>query len=133
EKISQLLKVCENYSITKNNNFRIFNYENIVRIMLKLKSTYSNLEYGEYKIKIINYGILKIKVHKNQVEVKKVEEKIYKAKEIFNNSENEIYKVKEYFNSSEEETYKHKEDLKSSGEEIYKDKEALNISKEFLI
>ena len=119
EKISQFLKICENYSITKNNNFRIFNYEKIVRIMLKLKATYSNLEDWEYNIKIINYGILKIKVHKNQVEVKKVEEKTYKAKE--------------YFHSSGEETYKHKEDLKSSGEEIYKDKEALNISKEFLI
>ncbi|MFH5937810.1 hypothetical protein ACHM2F_09920, partial [Clostridium perfringens] len=54
------------------NCFRIFNYEKIVRTMLKLKSTYSNLEDGEYNIKIINYGILKIKVHKNQVEVKKV-------------------------------------------------------------
>lgn len=97
--------------------------------MLKLKSTYSNLEDGEYNIKIINYGILKIKVHKNQVEVKKVEEKTYKDKGIFNNSD----KVKEYFNSSGEETYEHKETLKSSGEEIYKDKEALNISKEFLI
>ena len=37
EKISQLLKICENYSITKNNNFRIFNYEKIVRIMSKAK------------------------------------------------------------------------------------------------
>ncbi|MDM0833962.1 GNAT family N-acetyltransferase [Clostridium perfringens] len=116
EKISQLLKICENYSITKNNNFRIFNYEKIVRIMLKLKATYSNLEDGEYNIKIINYGILKIKVHKNNVEVKKVEEKTYKARE--------------YFHSSGEETYKDKEALKSSGEEIYKDKKALNISEE---
>lgn len=116
EKISQLLKICENYSITKNNNFRIFNYEKIVRIMLKLKATYSNLEDGEYNIKIINYGILKIKVHKNKVEVKKVEEKTYKARE--------------YFHSSGEETYKDKEALKSSGEEIYKDKKALNISEE---
>ncbi|MGG7207699.1 GNAT family N-acetyltransferase [Clostridium perfringens] len=130
EKISQLLKICENYSITKNNNFRIFNYEKIVRIMLKLKATYSNLEDGEYNIKIINYGILKIKVHKNQVEVKKVEEKTYKAKGIFNNSEDEIYEEKEYFHSSGEETYKHKETLKSSGEEIYKDKEVLNTSEE---
>ncbi|EIF6288098.1 GNAT family N-acetyltransferase [Clostridium perfringens] len=116
EKISQFLKICENYSITKNNNFRIFNYEKIVRIMLKLKATYSNLEDGEYNIKIINYGILKIKVHKNNVEVKKVEEKTYKARE--------------YFHSSGEETYKDKEALKSSGEEIYKDKKALNISEE---
>ena len=98
--------------------------------MLKLKATYSNLEDGEYNIKIINYGVLKIKVHKNQVEVKKVEEKNYKAKGIFNNSKDKIYKEKEYFHSSVEETYKHKEALKSSGEEIYKDKEALNSSKE---
>ena len=90
EKISEFLKICENYSITKNNNFRIFNYEKIVRIMLKLKATYSNLEDGEYNIKIINYGILKIKVHKNNVEVKKVEEKTYKDKGIFNNSEDEV-------------------------------------------
>ncbi|MFR7935748.1 MAG: GNAT family N-acetyltransferase [Clostridium perfringens] len=116
EKISQLLKICENYSITKNNNFRIFNYEKIVRIMLKLKVTYSNLEDGEYNIKIINYGILKIKVHKNNVEVKKVEEKTYKAKGNFNNSEDVIYEEKEYFHSS--------------GEEIYKDKEAFNSSEE---
>ncbi|WP_415291891.1 GNAT family N-acetyltransferase [Clostridium perfringens] len=116
EKISQFLKICENYSITKNNNFRIFNYEKIVRIMLKLKATYSNLEDGEYNIKIINYGILKIKVHKNNVEVKKVEEKTYKARE--------------YFHSSGEETYKDKEALKSSGEEIYKDKKVLNSSEE---
>ena len=119
EKISQLLKICENYSITKNNNFRIFNYEKIVRIMLKLKSTYSNLEDGEYNIKIINYGILKIKVHKNNVEVKKVEEKTYKAKGNFNNSENETYKAKEYFHSSGEETYKDKEALNSSEEEFH--------------
>lgn len=116
EKISQLLKICENYSITKNNNFRIFNYEKIVRIMLKLKVTYSNLEDGEYNIKIINYGILKIKVHKNNVEVKKVEEKTYKAKGNFNNSEDVIYEEKEYFHNS--------------GEEIYKDKKALNSSEE---
>ncbi|EGT4144983.1 GNAT family N-acetyltransferase [Clostridium perfringens] len=116
EKISQLLKICENYSITKNNNFRIFNYEKIVRIMLKLKVTYSNLEDGECNIKIINYGVLKIKVHKNNVEVKKVEEKTYKAKGNFNNSEDVIYEEKEYFHSS--------------GEEIYKDKEALNSSEE---
>lgn len=116
EKISQLLKICENYSITKNNNFRIFNYEKIVRIMLKLKAIYSNLEDGECNIKIINYGVLKIKVHKNNVEVKKVEEKTYKAKGNFNNSEDVIYEEKEYFNSS--------------GEEIYKDKEALNSSEE---
>ncbi|WP_415329506.1 GNAT family N-acetyltransferase [Clostridium perfringens] len=102
EKISQLLKICENYSITKNNNFRIFNYEKIVRIMLKLKATYSNLEDGECNIKIINYGVLKIKVHKNNVEVKKVEEKTYKAKGNFNKSEDETYKVKEYFHSSGE-------------------------------
>lgn len=118
EKISEFLKICENYSITKNNNFRIFNYEKIVRIMLKLKATYSNLEDGEYNIKIINYGILKIKVHKNQVEVKKVEEKTYKAKGIFNNSEDEIYEEKEYFHSSGEETYKDKEALNSSKEEF---------------
>lgn len=74
EKISQLIKICENYSITKNNNFRIFNYEKIVRVMLKLKATYSKLEDGEYNISIINYGVLKIKVHKNKVEVKKVQE-----------------------------------------------------------
>lgn len=74
EKITQLIKICENYSITKNNNFRIFNYEKIVRIMLKLKATYSKLEDGEYNISIINYGVLKIKVHKNNVEVKKVQE-----------------------------------------------------------
>ena len=98
--------------------------------MLKLKATYSNLEDGEYNIKIINYGILKIKVHKNQVEVKKVEEKTYKAKGIFNNSEDEIYEEKEYFHSSGEETYKDKEALKSSGEEIYKDKKVLNSSEE---
>ncbi|EOU1700217.1 GNAT family N-acetyltransferase [Clostridium perfringens] len=116
EKISQLLKICENYSITKNNNFRIFNYEKIVRIMLKLKVTYSNLEDGEYNIKIINYGILKIKVHKNNVEVKKVEEKTYKAKGNFNNSEDVIYEEKEYFHNS--------------GEEIYKDKDAFNSSEE---
>lgn len=74
EKISELMKICENYSITKNNNFRIFNYEKVVRIMLKLKATYSKLEDGEYNISIINYGVLKIKVHKNNVEVKKVQE-----------------------------------------------------------
>lgn len=119
EKISQLLKICENYSITKNNNFRIFNYEKIVRIMLKLKSTYSNLEDGEYNIKIINYGILKIKVHKNNVEVKKVEEKTYKVKGNFNNSENETYKAKEYFHSSGEETYKDKDAFNSSEEEFH--------------
>lgn len=130
EKISQFLNICENYSITKNNNFRIFNYEKIVRIMLKLKATYSNLEDGEYNIKITNYGILKIKVHKNQVEVKKVEEKTYKAKGIFKNSEEKIYKAKESFHSSGEETYKDKEALKSSGEETYKDKEALKSSVE---
>lgn len=130
EKISQLLKICENYSITKNNNFRIFNYEKIVRIMLKLKATYSNLEDGEYNIKIINYGILKIKVHKNNVEVKKVEEKTYKAKGIFNNSEDETYKAREHFHSSGEETYEHNEALKRSREEIYKDKKALNTSEE---
>lgn len=84
--------------------------------MLKLKATYSNLEDGEYNIKIINYGILKIKVHKNQVEVKKVEEKTYEDKGNFKNSEDETYKVKEY--------------LKSSGEEIYKDKKVLNSSEE---
>ncbi|MGU8666271.1 hypothetical protein ACV3RH_12850 [Clostridium perfringens] len=118
EKISQLLKICENYSITKNNNFRIFNYEKIVRIMLKLKATYSNLEDGECNIKIINYGVLKIKVHKNNLEVKKVEEKTYKAKGNFNNSEDVIYEEKEYFHSSGEETYKYKEALNSSKEEF---------------
>lgn len=119
EKISQLLKICENYSITKNNNFRIFNYEKIVRIMLKLKATYSNLEDGECNIKIINYGILKIKVHKNNVELKKVEEKTYKAKGNFNQSEDETYKVKEYFHSSGEETYKDKETFNSREEEFH--------------
>ncbi|MDU7928533.1 MAG: GNAT family N-acetyltransferase [Veillonella sp.] len=119
EKISQFLKICENYSITKNNNFRIFNYEKIVRIMLKLKATYSNLEDGEYNIKIINYGILKIKVHKNQVEVNKVEEKNYKAKENFKNSEEKIYKAKESFHSSGEEIYKGKKVLNSSEEGFY--------------
>ena len=64
------------------------------------------------------------------MEVKKVEEKNYKAKGIFNNSEDENYKAKEYFNSSREETYKHKKALKRSREEIYKDKKALNISEE---
>ncbi|HGH1675926.1 TPA: hypothetical protein ACJHL7_001489 [Clostridium perfringens] len=87
--------------------------------MLKLKATYSNLEDGEYNIKIINYGILKIKVHKNQVEVKKVEEKTYKAKGNFKNSEDETYKAKESFHSSGEETYKDKEALKSSEEEFH--------------
>ena len=86
--------------------------------MLKLKATYSNLEDGEYNIKIINYGILKIKVHKNQVEVKKVEEKTYKDKGNFNNSEDVIYEEKEYFHSSGEETYKDKEALNSSEEEF---------------
>lgn len=119
EKISQLLKICENYSITKNNNFRIFNYEKIVRIMLKLKATYSNLGDGEYNIKIINYGVLNIKVHKNNVEVKKVEEKTYKAKGNFNNSENETYKAKEYFHSSGEETYKDKDAFNSIEEEFH--------------
>lgn len=98
--------------------------------MLKLKATYSNLEDGEYNIKIINYGILKIKVHKNNVEVKKVEEKTYKAKGIFNNSKDKTYKAKDYFNSSGEETYEHNEALKRSREEIYKDKKALNSSEE---
>lgn len=130
EKISQFLKICENYSITKNNNFRIFNYEKTVRIMLKLKATYSNLEDGEYNIKITNYGILKIKVHKNQVEVNKIEEKAYKAKENFKNSEEKIYKAKEYSYSIGKETYKDKDALKSSGEETYKDKQALKSSGE---
>lgn len=119
EKISQFLKICENYSITKNNNFRIFNYEKIVRIMLKLKATYSNLGDGEYNIKIINYGVLNIKVHKNNVEVKKVEEKTYKAKGNFNKSEDETYKVNEYFHSSGEETYKDKETFNSREEEFH--------------
>ncbi|MGG5461234.1 GNAT family N-acetyltransferase [Clostridium sp. B9] len=73
EKISQLIKICENYFISKNNNFRIFNYEKIVRLMLKLKSTYSKLEDGEYNISIIDYGILNIKVKGNKVWVNKIE------------------------------------------------------------
>ena len=99
--------------------------------MLKLKSTYSNLEDGEYNIKIINYGILKIKVHKNNAEVKKVEEKTYKAKGNFNNSENETYKAKEYFHSSGEETYKDKEALNSSEEEFHIELNELEVM-EFL-
>ncbi|MDK0773650.1 hypothetical protein P5E79_06415 [Clostridium perfringens] len=87
--------------------------------MLKLKATYSNLEDGEYNIKIINYGILKIKVQKNQVEVKKVEEKTYKDKGNFKNSEEKIYKEKESFHSSGEEIYKDKKVLNSSEEEFH--------------
>lgn len=105
EKISQLIKICENYSITKNNNFRIFNYEKIVRIMLTLKSTYSNLGDGECNIKIINYGVLKIKVHKNNVEVKKVEGDFHKGKEELHIELNELEAmeflfspIKSYFN-----------------------------------
>ncbi len=64
------------------------------------------------------------------MEVKKVEEKTYKDKEIFKNSEEKIYKAKEYFHSSGEEIYKDKEALKSSGEEIYKDKGVLNTNEE---
>ena len=64
------------------------------------------------------------------MEVKKVEEKTYKAKGIFNNSEDEIYEEKEYFHSSGEETYEHNEALKRSRKKIYKDKKALNSSEE---
>ena len=98
EKISQLIKICENYSITKNNNFRIFNYEKIVRIMLKLKATYSNLEDGEYNISIINYGVLKIKVHKNNVEVKKVQEEAHIELNELEAMEFLFSPIKPYFN-----------------------------------
>ncbi|EGT3616912.1 GNAT family N-acetyltransferase [Clostridium perfringens] len=102
EKISQLIKICENYSITKNNNFRIFNYEKIVRIMLKLKATYSKLEDGEYNISIINYGVLKIKVHKNNVEVKKVQEEAHIELNELEAMEFLFSPIKPYFNFNNE-------------------------------
>lgn len=74
EKISKLMKICENYSINTNNNFRIFNYEKVVGLFLKLKATYSNLADGECSIDIENYGVLNIKVINNNIEVKKIEE-----------------------------------------------------------
>lgn len=102
EKISELIKICENYSITKNNNFRIFNYEKIVRIMLKLKATYSNLEDGEYNISIINYGVLKIKVQKNNVEVKKVQGEAHIELNELEAMEFLFSPIKPYFNFNNE-------------------------------
>lgn len=102
EKITQLIKICENYSITKNNNFRIFNYEKIVRIMLKLKATYSNLEDGEYNISIINYGVLNIKVQKNNVEVKKVQGESHTELNELEAMEFLFSPIKPYFNFNNE-------------------------------
>ena len=53
------------------------------------------------------------------MEVNKVEEKNYKAKENFKNSEEKIYKAKESFHSSGEEIYKGKKVLNSSEEGFY--------------
>ncbi len=73
EKIAELNNICENYSISTNKNYRIFNYDKVVRIMLNLKAKYTNLADGEISINIKDYGTLKIEVKNNNVTVEKVE------------------------------------------------------------
>lgn len=45
--ISKLCRLCESYNVEMNKSFSVFNYEKILRSLLKLKSTYTSLPDGE--------------------------------------------------------------------------------------
>lgn len=45
--IGKLCRLCESYTVEMNKSFSIFNYEKILRLFLRLKSTYTSLPAGE--------------------------------------------------------------------------------------
>lgn len=50
--IGSLCRLCESYTIEMNKSFSVFNYEKILRLFLRLKSTYFSLPDGELCILI---------------------------------------------------------------------------------
>ncbi len=69
--------VAEAYSVDHAEQFNIFSYENVIRVFLKLKATYTNLEDGEIKLFIAGCKLpeqLKITVKDNIVTVAETSE-----------------------------------------------------------
>lgn len=45
--IGKLCRLCESYTVEMNKSFSVFNYEKILKLFLRLKSTYTSLPDGE--------------------------------------------------------------------------------------
>ncbi|MGL5314113.1 MAG: GNAT family N-acetyltransferase [Peptostreptococcaceae bacterium] len=75
EKIGKIMGICENYSVNTNKNFRIFNYEKVIKVLLTLKGNIMNICDGEFKIHIQDHGTLYISVSKSMVNIEKVNDK----------------------------------------------------------
>ncbi len=71
QKASVLHKFCEFYHITTNCNYKILDYQNVLEVLLELKSSYTILENGEFTIEIENAGIFFISVKDGMICVKR--------------------------------------------------------------
>lgn len=64
-------KIAEEFCFTDNGNWRIYNWEKVVKSLLNVKNESCNLLNGSLLIGIKDYGTLKITVQNKEVECKK--------------------------------------------------------------
>ena len=67
--------LCEGMSISAPCHFKFIHWEKVVSAFMKLKSSYMSLPYGEFKIEITNYGVLRLYVGENGVGCEKTNDK----------------------------------------------------------
>ena len=67
EEIGLFYDFAADYTIQFPSRFKMRNWQKIVDALMKLKSLYADMEYGEYVIEIENYGRLRLYVQKDEV------------------------------------------------------------------
>ena len=71
DKIRILQEICEGSLVKNSYQFNIINYEEVLKVLLKLKASYTKLQDGTLSINIKDYGNIKINVKGNYITVSK--------------------------------------------------------------
>ncbi|MEN8077357.1 GNAT family N-acetyltransferase [Clostridioides difficile] len=74
DKIKILQEICEGSLISNSHQFNIINYEEVLKVLLKLKASYTKLQDGTLSINIKDYGNIKINVKDNNITTLKSQE-----------------------------------------------------------